>query len=319
MASSSPTRAARSVVVPGNHDGVHLGHVALLARARALASRHGDARVVALTFDPHPLVFLAPERAPEPLTTIARRTELLRLAGADEVVVARFDARYAALEPVAFVEQELVGRLRACVVIVGADYRFAHARAGDPKLLADLGALHGFDVDIIDPIGAPEIARISSTAVREALRRGDLARTTELLGRVHELEGVVAHGQKRGRTIGFPTANLEDVRVMSPPDGVYAVLARVLEDGRPVEGTPCLGGMLNIGTRPTLAAGRSIEVNLFDFTGDLYGKTLRLGLVSRLRDEQRFSGLDALVAQLHRDEASARSILVEVERDRALR
>ena len=310
--------APRSVVVPGNHDGVHLGHVALLARARALAASHGRARVVALTFDPHPLAFLAPERAPEPLTTIARRTELLRAAGADEVVVARFDARYASLDPVSFVEEELVERLRACVVIVGADYRFGHARAGDPPLLAELGARHGFDVDVIDAIGAGEIPRISSTTVRDALRRGDVARTAALLGRLHELEGVVVQGHQRGRTIGFPTANLEGVRVMLPPDGVYAVLARVIDEGRASDG-PCLGGMLNVGTRPTFAAGRSIEVHLFDLDEDLYGKTLRLGLVARLRDEQRFSGVDPLVAQLRVDETNARDALSHVSRDRALR
>lgn len=306
----------RSVVVPGNHDGVHLGHVALFARARALAASRGDARVVALTFDPHPLAFLAPERAPETLTTIARRTELLRRAGADEVVVARFDAPYAALDPIAFVERELVANLRACLVIVGADYRFGHGRGGDPRLLAELGARLGFDVEVIDAVGADDVARISSTTVRDALRSGDLARTSALLGRVHELEGVVVHGHERGRTIGFPTANLSGVRVMLPPDGVYAVLARVMDEGRP--GATCVRGMMNIGTRPTFDAGRSIEVHLFDFEGDLYGCTLRVGLVSRLRDEQRFAGVEALVAQLGRDASHARTALAAIAVEHAL-
>jgi riboflavin kinase/FMN adenylyltransferase len=317
MGSHSPTARVRaSVVVPGNHDGVHLGHVALLARARALAVRLGGAQVVALTFDPHPLALLAPERAPEPLTTIERRCELLRAAGADEVAVARFDARYAQLAPEAFAERELVERLGACAVMVGPDYRFGRGRAGDVALLRALGTRHGFEVEVLDAVGSREVARVSSTTVREALRRGDLARTTELLGRPHELEGTVVEGHRRGRTIGFPTANLDGVRVMLPPDGVYAIVARVLEAERP--SSHCLGGMMNIGTRPTFSAGRSVEVHLFDFGADLYGKTLRVGLVARLRDEQRFAGVEALVAQLTKDAAAARGSVAAARESTAL-
>ena len=309
MGSSPPTSRARaSVVVPGNHDGVHLGHVALLSRARALAARHGGARVVALTFDPHPLALLAPERAPEALTTIDRRIELLRAAGADDVAVARFDARYAQLEPEAFVEEELVARLGARAVMIGPDYRFGRGRAGDAALLRAAGVRHGFEVEVLDAVGSRDVARVSSTTVREALRRGDVARTTELLGRPHELEGRVVAGHRRGRTIGFPTANLDGVRVMLPPDGVYAVVARVLEDAA---AAPCLGGMMNVGTRPTFAAGRSIEVHLFDVAADLYDETLRVGLVSRLRDERRFEGVEALVAQLAKDASAARAALAD--------
>ncbi|MFO0708217.1 MAG: bifunctional riboflavin kinase/FAD synthetase [Sandaracinus sp.] len=300
MGSSTPTP---SVVVPGNHDGVHRGHVALLARARELAAARG-ARVVALTFDPHPLALIAPERAPTPLTTIERRAELLVRAGADDVVVARFDRAYAELSAEDFVSQELVARLGACAVLVGADYRFGKGRRGEPGLLRALGAEGGFDVEVIDAVGSGAVARISSTTVREALREGDLARTRELLGRVHELEGVVVEGHRRGRTIGFPTANLEGVKVMLPPDGVYAIVARVLEGPRASE--PLLTGMLNVGTRPTFAAGRSIEAHLFDVSRDLYGQRLRLGLVARLRDERRFDGVEALVAQLREDETHAR-------------
>jgi riboflavin kinase/FMN adenylyltransferase len=309
MGSSPPTPRARAVVVPGNHDGVHLGHVALLARARAVAARHAGARVVALSFDPHPLALLAPERAPEPLTTIARRIELLCAAGADDVAVARFDARYAQLEPEAFVEEELVRRLGACAVMVGPDYRFGRGRAGDTALLRALGAVHGFGVEVLDVVGSREIARVSSTTVREALRAGDVPRASDLLGRPHELEGIVVKGHQRGRTIGFPTANLEGVCVMLPPDGVYAVAARVLEDGAVAESSACVGGMMNVGTRPTFAAGRSIEVHLFDVAADLYGKTVRVGLLARLRDEQRFAGVEALVAQLEKDRTAARAAI----------
>jgi riboflavin kinase/FMN adenylyltransferase len=158
-------------------------------------------------------------------------------------------------------------------------------------------------VEVLDAVGSRDIARVSSTTVREALRAGDVARTSELLGRPHELEGLVVKGHQRGRTIGFPTANLDGVRVMLPPDGVYAVVARVMEKGGP---GPCVGGMMNVGTRPTFAAGRSIEVHLFDVAADLYDQTLRVGLVARLRDEQRFAGVEALVAQLEKDAIAAR-------------
>lgn len=298
---------ARSVVVPGNHDGVHLGHVALLTRARELAGRHG-ARVVALTFDPHPLALLAPARAPEVLTTIERRAELLRRAGADEVVVARFDERFAKLGAAEFVEHELAERLSACAVVVGADFRFGQGRSGDPAFLRACGERLGFEVAVVDAIASGSVERISSTAVREALRAGDVEEAARLLGRLHELEGRVVEGHRRGRTIGFPTANLEGARVLLPRDGVYAVVARVLRDGRAVDDEPPMAGMLNVGTRPTFAAGRSVEAHFFDVSRDLYGLTLRLGLVARLRDERRFDGIEALVAQLREDAVAARAL-----------
>lgn len=315
MGSSSLIPPPPSVVVPGNHDGVHRGHQALLSHARRLADRLGGARVLALTFDPHPLALLAPERVPEPLTTIERRVTLLERAGADEVVVARFDAPFAQLSAEDFVAQELVGRLGARAVVVGADYRFGHGRTGDVAFLRAAGARQGFELDVIDTVAVDERDRVSSTLVREALRRGDVGAAAGLLARPHELEGVVVEGHRRGRTLGFPTANLDGSRTMLPRDGVYAVLARVIEPaGQGEKGALCLGGMLNVGSRPTFGAGRSVEVHLFDVSRDLYGATLRLGLVSRLRDEQRFSGLDALVSQLGRDALDARAALAALPR-----
>jgi riboflavin kinase/FMN adenylyltransferase len=296
----------RAVVVPGNHDGVHLGHVALVARAREVAARH-QARVVALTFDPHPMVLLAPTRAPESLTTIERRVELLGRAGADEVVVARFDDRFARLGPAAFVKQELVDRLGACAVVIGGDFRFGQGRAGDVAMLHDLGNRFGFDVEVVDPVAGAWVERVSSTAIRDALKAGAVDEAARLLGRLHELDGRVVEGHRRGRTLGFPTANLGDVRVLHPRDGVYAVVARVLREGRAHDDEPPMLGMLNVGTRPTFEAGRSVEVHLLDVARDLYGQTLRLGLVARLRDERRFDGLDALVAQLREDAVCARA------------
>jgi riboflavin kinase/FMN adenylyltransferase len=295
------------VVVPGNHDGVHLGHVALLARARELAARHA-ARVVALTFDPHPLALLAPSRVPDALTTIERRVELLRRAGADDVVVARFDERYAQLGADAFVEHELVERLSACAVVIGADFRFGQGRSGDPSFLRACGERYGFEVAVVEAIASSTVERISSTAIREALRGGAVEEAARLLGRLHELEGVVVEGHRRGRTIGFPTANLEGTRVLLPRDGVYAVVARVLRDGRALDEERPMAGMLNLGTRPTFAAGRSVEAHFFDVSRDLYGLTLRVGLVARLRDERRFDGVEALVTQLREDAAAARAL-----------
>jgi len=290
----------RAVVVPGNHDGVHVGHVALLKLAQREAEKDG-ARVVALTFDPHPLALLAPERAPSTLTLIERRTELLLHAGADEVVIAPFDARYAKLGPSHFIERELVEKLRASAIVVGPDFRFGQARAGDVPFLQTEGARLGFRVVIADAVPAANVARVSSTSVREALVRGDVEAAASMLGRPHEIEGEVIHGQARGRTIGFPTANLQPSGVLLPKDGVYAVVARVVGAEEAL-----LTGVANLGVRPTVGAGRSVEVHLFDTDRDLYGKTLRVGFVRRLRDEQKFESFEALVAQIRRDAEAAR-------------
>ncbi len=295
-----------SVVVPGNHDGVHAGHQALLARARVLAGERLE--VVALTFDPHPMATVAPERAPVPLTTIARRTELLRAAGADRVDVARFDAAYASQSADAWITNELAGRLGARAVVVGVDFRFGKGRDGDLAGLREMGARRGIDVEALGEVmlaGTSE--RVSSTAVRTAVAAGDVAHAALLLTRPHSVDGTVVEGDKRGRAIGFPTANLVADPVLLPRDGVYAVRARTSE-GRWVE------GVANLGTRPTFAAGRSLEAHLFDFAGDLYGARLRLAFVARIRDEQKFEGVDALVAQIRRDVDRARAALARTPR-----
>ena len=211
--------ATRAVVVPGNHDGVHLGHVALLALARREAETC-DARVVALTFDPHPLTLLAPERAPSTLTDIARRKELLLAAGADDVVIAPFDEHYAKLSATHFAEVELAQKLRAVAVVVGPDFRFGQGRAGDISLLRSLGERLGFRVVVAETIPAAGVERVSSTSVREALVRGEVGIAARMLGRLHEVDGEVIHGQAKGRTIGFPTANLAPSSVLLPKDGV---------------------------------------------------------------------------------------------------
>jgi riboflavin kinase/FMN adenylyltransferase len=296
------TRARSTAVVPGNHDGVHVGHRALIAEARRRADR-ASLEVVALTFDPHPLAVLSPERAPVPLTTIERRTELLRAAGVDEVVVARFDEAYASQPAEAFARQVLAGDLSAKFVVVGPDFRFGAQRSGTLARLRELGTEHGFEVADVPPVELPGIGRVSSTSVREALRQGDVERAAAMLARVHEVEGTVVQGDRRGRTIGFPTANLDADPILMPADGVYAVLARA------VPGGPLLRGVANLGTRPTFAAGRSVEVHLFDFDRDVYGTRLRVGFVARLRGEEKFGGVDALRAQITKDAATARERL----------
>jgi riboflavin kinase/FMN adenylyltransferase len=297
--SRAPGRAA-SVVVPGNHDGVHRGHRALLDLARRV-SRPGEA-VVALTFSPHPLSLLRPEAAPRPITTISRRSELLLAAGADRVHVAHFDAAYAAQEPRQWVEERLLRELGARAVVIGPDYRFGRGRGGTPELLAELG----LEVDLAEAVhddGEP----VSSTRVRRALESGDVAGAARLLGRAHDLEGVVVAGQRRGRTIGFPTANLDALEGLVPADGVYAVFGRIGSDPRRIP------GVANLGVRPTLGAGRSVEVHFFDLERDLYAERLRLGFVARLRGEQKFDSLDALVAHIRLDAAQARALLASAD------
>lgn len=292
-----------SVIAPGNHDGVHLGHQALVRTARAHARAHG-LRTVALTFDPHPSALLAPERAPAALTTIPRRRELLLRAGADDVIVQPFTREFAALGPEEFLEA--LREYGARALVVGPDFRFGRDRAGDVALLQRFGAHNGLAV-IVEPPVLVDGVRVSSSAVREAIARGDVERAALLLGHVHEIEGEVVRGDQRGRKLGFPTANLRADDVLRPADGVYAVIARVL-DAQHAASAPLLG-VANLGVRPTFEAGRSLEVHLFEFDGDLYGKRMRVGFVTRVRPERKFGGVDELRAQLELDCTTARSTL----------
>lgn len=251
---------------------------------------------------------VAPERAPVPLTTIARRTELLRAAGADRVEVARFDAAYAAQTAEQWIENELSARLGACAVVVGVDFRFGKGRGGDVEGLRAMGLPRGIEVDALGAVtlaGGDE--RVSSTAVRKALAAGDVAHAAALLTRPHAVDGSVVEGNKRGRTIGFPTANLAPDPILLPSDGVYAVRVRTADGG-------WHDGMANLGTRPTFAAGRSVEAHLFDFAGDLYGARVRLAFLARIRDEKKFDGIESLVAQLREDEKTARAIAARTPR-----
>jgi riboflavin kinase/FMN adenylyltransferase len=289
------TTTEKSAIVIGNLDGVHRGHQAVLRQARAIADARGLSTVV-LTFDPHPSEVLRGFTPPR-LATLERRVELLRRHGADRVVVEPFTRELAAFSPERFATELLSERLGARAVIVGENFRFGAKRAGDLEALRAFGAALGFEVAITEVAG-DERGPFSSTRVRDAIAAGDLDEATRLLGRRHSISGVVEGGDRRGRTIGFPTANVGGVVELLPPHGVYAVFA----DDRP--------GVMNLGVRPTVD-GKSlrVEVHVFDFDGDLYGSPMRVHLVKRLRDEKKFTSLDELKAQIAIDAAAARAAL----------
>ncbi|MCS6857676.1 MAG: riboflavin biosynthesis protein RibF [Sandaracinaceae bacterium] len=289
-----------SIVVPGNLDGVHLGHRALFERALELKKGEEDrVEVLGLTFDPHPLAVIAPERAPLPLTSLERRIELLHRFGADRVEVIAFDSDYASLSPEAFVKDELIKKRRAKALVVGPDFRFGKGRTGDVHTLCELCNPWEVKVEVVSIKGDQEIERISSTAIREALAKGEVDKAARWLGRFHEVEGEVVRGDGRGRQLGFPTANIRPDRVLLPRDGVYAVIVRIFEEGRRL--SPWLRGMLHLGARATFDAPPSMEVHLLNFDGNLYGKRLRIGFVARLREAQRFESAEALRRQLGAD------------------
>ncbi len=294
----------------GNFDGVHRGHQAVLLSAEREAKKSGLEPIV-LTFDPHPAVVLG-RTPPLVLTPMPRKTELIgRYAPAIRVIVRRFDLALAALSPEEFASRVLVGELGAAEVVVGNNFRFGRGRSGDLGVLRSLGASLGFDVRATELTG-DERGPWSSTRARAAVAAGDWDDVRHVLGRPHALTGAVVHGDRRGRTIGFPTANLDGVAEALPPDGVYAVLVDRI-DGATT--TALARGVANVGSRPTVAAGRAIEAHLFDFDEDLYGSQLRLHLIAHLRPERRFSGLDALKAQIAADAMAARSVLQTMSPD----
>ena len=338
----------RAVVI-GNLDGVHRGHQALLTQARAMLPPGGC--VVALTFTPHPAKLLAPQSAPPLLVGLARKRELLLAAGADAVLEQRFDAAFAALSPAEFVERVLVDGLKARAVCVGYDFTFGKGRAGDVRVLRELLAARGVALAVVEAVAAPSAGSearqlesepliCSSTRVRRALVDGQLAEAARLLGRAPELEGEVVPGAGRGRTIGVPTANVLPDGEVAPQGGVYAAWAEVL--GPPQERPAAGGGLwieprpvqlrraaaVNIGYNPTFtrpphdgATPPSIEAHLIQPRGEpplpsLYGQTLRLPVVARLRAERRFPDAASLGVQIRNDIAEAEGLLQADDADR---
>jgi riboflavin kinase/FMN adenylyltransferase len=301
-----------TLVAIGNFDGVHLGHRAVLASARALAQKGGLALVV-LTFDPHPSEVLGRGHHAV-LTPLDRKVELLtRLDPEIHVVVEPFTKELSLQTPRTFASDLLRGLLHAAIVVVGQNFRFGHQRAGDLALLSELGTELGFEARA-ESLAGDGSGAYSSSRIRAALAAGRVDEAARLLGRPHALTGKVIRGDGRGRTIGIPTANLDGVEELVPPAGVYAALVdRVLPDGARRLGTAAV----NIGVRPTVQAGFSIEAHVLDLDEDLYGSALRLHLVSRLRDETRFPSLDALVLQIRRDVEATRAATESAQADPA--
>jgi riboflavin kinase/FMN adenylyltransferase len=287
-------------VALGVFDGVHVGHRAILGAAVAHARASGGLAFVC-TFEPHPLEVLQPGRAPLAITTLDERLELIAGCGVDGAVVLTFTRELAAVEPEAFVKDVLVDRLAARQVVVGFNHRFGRGARGDAALLRSLGAQHGFSVDVIEPLSVDGVP-VSSTAIRAALERGDLASAERMLGRPYTLPGKVVAGAGRGRTLGFPTANIAPDRPVLVAPGVYACTAEVGGQGR--------RAVVNIGVRPTFGEDTlAVEAYLLDFAGDLYGQTIRLIFVSRIREERRFPSVNALRAQIADDVETARKRL----------
>lgn len=285
----------------GVFDGVHLGHRAVIDLATASASQSGGEPVV-VTFDPHPAAVLRPEAAPALLTCREQKLRLFRETGVRHALLLRFDREMAALPA-----EEFLGRLaraasRLASVAVGPDWRFGAGRAGDAELLRRFGAARGFAVHVAAPVEI-DGERVSSTAIRGMIAAGELARAARFLGRNFSIYGRVVHGAGRGREIGFPTANVEPVNGLLPPDGVYA--ATVLAGGAPFP------AVLNLGARPTVeAAGRrALEAHLLDFEGDLYGREIEVVFEAFLRPERRFESVAALSRQIREDVAGARRAL----------
>jgi riboflavin kinase/FMN adenylyltransferase len=290
------------VVVLGNFDGVHLGHRAVLRRG--VEEAHGrSVPLIAATFDPHPRAVLWPGREPKLLTTLELRREELKRQGTEEVYAIRFDLALSRKSPEEFVRNVLVGELGAGTVVVGENFRFGHRAAGDFDDLRRLMREAGGEAYAVSLEGANGEAEITSTRIRELVAAGDVEGAARLLGRPYVLRGEVVEGDRRGRQLGFPTANvLPDPAVVVPARGVYAGFVRF--DGE--EYAACT----NIGVAPTFARAESrVEAHLLDFAGDLYGKTVDVGFVRRIREEKRFSGVEELRAQISRDVEEARKIM----------
>ena len=299
--SAVPARLRGGIVALGNFDGFHQGHQAVVGRALDRARIENRPALVA-TFDPHPMRYFRPESPWFRLTTLDQRERLFAEAGADAMLVFHFDADLASVTANEFISDHLVSRIGATGVVTGEDFTFGKERGGDVKLLKMLGQGHRLSVDTVAPVMEGDRA-ISSTWIREALHAGDCETATRLLTRPHTIEGVVEHGDRRGRELGFPTANIPLGNFLRPRFGVYAVRGK-LEDGR------VLDGVANLGIRPMFDPPKELlEPHFLDFDGDLYGQRIAVELISFIREERVFDDIEALKAQIARDAEEARKRL----------
>ena len=289
-----------AAVTFGVFDGIHLGHQAVINTLLQRAAQDNLMSVL-VGFYPHPLAFLAPERCPPLLTPLSKRVEILQQFGIDEVVMLNFDAQIAAMSPESFVERVLLEKCRAKHVVVGYACQFGKNRVGNAERLMEISQRYAFDVSVVPPTeidGAP----VHSTRIREALAQGGLERSLQLLGRPYSLIGNVVHGEGRGRQLGFPTANIETHNQVCPPNGVYAIRAKLEERW--------LKGVLNIGMRPTFnGVNIQVEGHFFDFNEMIYGKPVEIFFVEKIRSERKFPNPEFLIQQIQRDIAAATEIL----------
>ncbi len=298
-------RVDHPVLTIGTFDGVHLGHMKIIARLKEIASEIRGETVI-FTFHPHPRQILTPEEHNLRLIhTLHEKTERLETAGIDHLIIYPFSAEFALMSYADFVKDILIDRLKTSCLVVGYDHKFGRQRRGDYEYLTQCAERYNFRIERLDPLLVDEV-HVSSTRIREALEAGEITLANKFLGYPYELQGTVVKGEQIGRKIGFPTANIEasEVSKLIPGYGVYAV--KVI-----LEGHTC-NGMLNIGTRPTFnlnADARSIEVNIFDFDDFIYGQDIKLVFYAKIREEQKFPGKEALTAQLHRDKLNALKIL----------
>ncbi|WP_345802062.1 bifunctional riboflavin kinase/FAD synthetase [Microbacterium sp. AZCO] len=309
-----PAGFGPSVVAIGKFDGVHAGHRAVLERAKVDAT--GGAKVVAVTFDRNPLSLLRPDVCPEDLIGVTQKQQLLAGTGIDATLILRFDAELASLEPREFVQRILVDALGARTVLVGLDFRFGRGGAGNPDVLTELGREFGFRVDVVDDVRSIDSdRRVSSTWIRELLAAGDVETAAKLLGRPHAVWGEVVHGAKRGRELGFPTANLSpDLEGFIPADGVYAgwlVDAGADAGGGPLR-TTRYPAAISVGSNPTFddVIERQVEAYVLGETDlDLYGRVVEVQFTSRVRGMVAFEGVDALIEQMTDDVERVRELL----------
>ncbi len=300
--SEMPESLRGAIIALGNFDGFHLGHQAVAGEAIRWARDEGRPSIVA-TFDPHPVRFFKPDAAPFRLTTLEQRQELYLAAGATAMLVFHFDGDLASTTAEDFVGKLLHRHLGAAGVVTGEDFTFGKARTGNRALLESLGAEHGIEARAVPPVldkGVP----VSSSRVRQALVDGDPQEAARLLTRPFAIRGIVEHGDKRGREIGYPTANLSIESYLRPKFGIYAVTGKILATGQELKGAA------NIGIRPQFTPAKELlEPYFFDFSGDLYGQEIEVAFHHFLRPEAKFDGLDALMEQMERDCGQARKLL----------
>jgi riboflavin kinase / FMN adenylyltransferase len=303
--SDLPADAQGAVVTLGNFDGVHLGHQAVIGQAAKIARAAGKPLAV-LTFEPHTKAFFRPDLPPFRLTPLRAKMHALEALGVDQVIALAFDETFSKISAEDFAGKVLAERMKISHAVAGGDFRYGNKHAGTMDSLIAAGAAHGFGVTRVDPVSAADGTVYSATAIRKFIAEGDMRGAAALLGRPWEIDGHVVGGDRRGRQLGFPTANIKLDEYLRPAFGIYAVRAAI---DRP--GAPWIDGVANLGIRPMWQTEEPVlEAHLFDFAEDIYGQVLRVRLIERLRAEAKFDSVEALIAQVDRDKIATREALL---------